>query len=127
MDTVSLLVLDDIDAVRRRILELLVDLNIDHFLEARSAQDAIQVITIHHPTEAILDIQVPGTPDLKNGIDVLRWICNNHPQTTVIMLSNHDHPRYRAACRALGAMHYFDKSSEFEQLHDAVQALLTSQ
>lgn len=124
MGTTAILVLDDVDIVRSRILDMLIDLKVDDFLEARSAPSAAEVIEQYHPQVAILDIQVPGTTELKNGIDVLRWARINYPQTAVIMISNHDLPVYRRTCTALGAVYFFDKSSEFDQLHDAVKRLL---
>jgi len=122
-DTASLLVLEDVPDVRNRILQLLEDLDAE-FLEAASAPSAAQAIEQHQPKVAILDIRVPGDTRLRNGIDVLHWAHLNYPRTAVIIVTNADHPQYRKTCTALGAAHFFDKSSEFEQLHDAVKELL---
>lgn len=127
MGSTSILVLDDVDAVRSRILQLLSDLKVDIFLEADTAPGAVQSIVQNRPKVAILDIQVPGTPEIRNGMDVLRWAHANYPDTAIIILSNHNHPQYRKTCALLGAVHFFDKSGEFEQLHDAVKALLDSE
>lgn len=126
MEQTSILILEDVAIVRSRIIELLFGLNVDQYLEADSTYSAVQVFETSYPKVAILDIQVPGTNGLKNGMDVLQWICKNHPQTAVIMLSNHDQPRYRSACLLMGATHFFDKSSDFEKLHDAVRVLLAA-
>ena len=124
MGLTSILVLDDVDAVRSRILQSLCDLNVDIFLEADSAPSAVQAIAQYRPQVAILDIQVPGTDTIRNGMDVLRWAHIHYPETAVIILSNHNHPQYRKTCVLLGAVRFFDKSSEFEYLHDSVKALL---
>lgn len=124
MGNISLLVLEDVDVVRRHIVSILADLNIQQIVEANSAQDAVLAVEHHHPNVAILDVQVPGTEVYKTGLDVLRWIHQNHPETAVIMISNYDFPQYRHAAMTLGAQHFFDKSHEFQKLHDAVEALL---
>ncbi len=43
---------------------------------------------------------------------------------SVIMLSNFNIPHYRQACAEAGALHFFDKSSEFEILPSVVRHLL---
>ena len=121
---VNVLVMDDANVVRERIVEMLGELQIGEILEADTTQTAASLIEKHQPRVAILDIQVPGTTELRNGIDVLKWIRNRYPSTAVIMISNFDIPRYRDTCNASGAAHFFDKSSEFEQLPCAVKHLL---
>lgn len=121
---VNVLVMDDANVVRERIVEMLSEFQIGEILEADTTQTAASLIEKHQPRVAILDIQVPGTTELRNGIDVLKWIRNRYPSTAVIMISNFDIPRYRDTCNASGAAHFFDKSSEFEQLPYAVKHLL---
>lgn len=124
MGKTLILILEDVAVVRRHIIELLFGLKIDQFFEANSTHSAIQAFEQIRPQIAILDIQVPGTGTMRNGIDVLRWICKYHPETAVIMLTNNDQPIYRSTCLAIGAVYFFDKSSEFHKLHDAVELLL---
>lgn len=119
----AILILDDVDVVRSRILDMLRDLKVD-FLEANSAPSAVQAIRQYQPKVAILDIQVPGDALLKNGMDVLRWAHINYPKTAVIMITNFDLPQYRKVCTALGAAHFFDKSHEIDQLYEAVKELI---
>jgi len=120
----SILVLDDVAVVRNRILQLLDGLDVQCF-EADSATSAAQAIEQYQPKVAILDIQVPGDAQLRNGVEVLRWARINYPKTAVIMITNFDLPHYRKACNALGAAYFFDKSHEFERIHDAVKELLS--
>ena len=92
----NVLVMDDANVVRERIVEMLTELQIGEILEADTTQTAASLIEKHQPRVAILDIQVPGTTELRNGIDVLKWIRNCYPSTAVIMISNFDIPRSRA-------------------------------
>ena len=122
---VTVLVMDDAVVVRKRIVAMLSEVKeIDQILEADTTQSAANLIEAYQPRVIILDIQVPGTTELRNGIDVLKWVRHRYPHMHVIMISNFDIPRYRDTCNASGAAHFFDKSSEFEQLPHAVKDLL---
>lgn len=121
----SVLVMDDAIVVRDRIVEILVEIpGIGVILQAGDTQSAIVLIEKHQPCVIILDIQVPGTAGLRDGIDVLKWVQARYPALNVIMLSNFDIPRYRHACENAGARYFFDKSIEFEQLSTVVTGLL---
>ena len=73
----------------------------------------------YKPQIAILDIKVPGGDGLKNGIDVLKTVKKSYP-TSVIMLTNHANAKYSMECKQAGADFFFDKSTEFDRVPDAV-------
>lgn len=60
-----------------------------------------------------------------NGLNVLRlvsqmiWIR----LPVLIVLTNHPHPEFEKACRALGADYFFDKSTEFEAFSELLNKL----
>jgi DNA-binding NarL/FixJ family response regulator len=121
----NLLVMDDAAAIRERVVELLSDIHeIDEILESEDAVSALRLIGEKQPEVVILDIQVPPSGMLRNGIDVLRLTKQQFPRTGVIMLTNFANPRYRDECARLGADFFFDKSSEFEQVPEAVLTIL---
>jgi DNA-binding NarL/FixJ family response regulator len=121
----NLLVMDDAAAIRERVVELLSDIHeIDEILESEDAVSALRLIGEKRPAVVILDIQVPPSGMLRNGIDVLRLTKQQFPKTGVIMLTNFANPRYRDECARLGADFFFDKSSEFEQVPEAVLTIL---
>ncbi len=122
---VNVLIMDDVTVVRERIVEILAEIpKIGDIAQAIDTTSAVNLIAKYLPKVIILDIQVPGTPELRNGIDVLKWVRIHHPTSSVIMLSNFDIPRYREACTQAGALHFFDKSREFEKLSGVVRQLL---
>lgn len=122
---VNVLVMDDVVMVRERIVSILSDISsIGPIVQTGDTQSAVDLIAQYQPKVIVLDIQVPGTNELRNGIDVLKWARKHYPSLWVIMLSNFDSPRYREACTQAGAVHFFDKSREFEQLSKAVRNLL---
>lgn len=121
----NLLVMDDAPHIRERIVELVSEiLGIDEILESEDAASAVKLINERQPDVAILDIQVPPSGLLRNGIDVLRLTKQQSPKTGVIMLTNFANPRYRDECVRLGADFFFDKSSEFEQVPAAVMHIM---
>ena len=126
-ENVTVLVMDDASIVRKLLTSMLAGVKgVGDVLQADDARSALDLMDRHRPAIAILDIKVPGTGVLHNGIDVLKQVRRTHPDTSVIMLTNHATPRYRTECLAAGAHEFFDKSTEFEQLLETV-ALLSEQ
>jgi DNA-binding NarL/FixJ family response regulator len=66
----------------------------------------------------LLDLQLAsGT-----GIDVLRQVHGQVPDTVFIVLTNHSSPQYRRICLAAGATHFVDKS-ETPAVRQIIEAL----
>lgn len=121
----NLLIMDDAANIRHRIVELLSEVaGIDEIIESEGVASAVKAIHEHRPEVVILDIQVPPDGALRNGIDVLKLTKQQFPKTGVIMLTNFANPRYREECTRLGADYFFDKSSEFEQVPEAVSRIV---
>jgi len=127
-DAMNLLIMDDAANIRHRIVELLSEVaGIDAIIESEDVASAVKAIKEHEPEVVILDIQVPPDGPLRNGIDVLKITKQQFPKTGVIMLTNFANPRYREECKRLGADYFFDKSSEFEQVPEAVLRMMKQQ
>jgi len=57
------------------------------------------------------------SPDTRwRGINVLRKIKKQSPETVVVILTNYPYAAYRKHCTELGADFFFDKSTEFEKI-----------
>jgi len=122
-DKVTVLVMDDATVVRSLLASMLAEIDsVERIVQADDAASALRLVDEHRPDIAILDIKVPGSGPVRNGIDVLRQVKHNHPDTVVMMLTNQATERYRIECKRAGADHFFDKSSEFERLLDKVAA-----
>ncbi len=117
----TVLVMDDAAVVRSLLAAMLAEIDsVENVIQAEDAASALRLVDEHEPDIAILDIKVPGVGVVQNGIDVLRKVKGTHPETKVIMLTNHATERYRSECQKAGADYFYDKSSEFEQLLDRV-------
>ena len=128
MEKLTVLVMDDAAIVRTLTVDLLRESAPLHdiigtILEAADTASAMQLITQHHPRIVILDIKVPGSSLLRNGIDVLKVVKASYPATKVIMLTNHATNQYRIECIRLGAAFFLDKTTEFDQLPVAIETL----
>jgi two-component system, NtrC family, response regulator PilR len=84
---------------------------------AGSGHEAMAVTAKMNPNLALVDIALPEV----SGVDYLRWVRKNHPQTRVIMLSSFEELSTLAdEARELGAYDYFSKPPDFSELLDKV-------
>jgi DNA-binding NarL/FixJ family response regulator len=85
---------------------------------ADGAEAAIRDILHTRPNAVVLDVSLAQG----SGIDVLRALTAQAPEIDVYMLTNFATPQYRRLCERLGAKGFFDKSTEFELVRDAIAA-----
>lgn len=83
---------------------------------ATGADEAIRAILAQHPDAVVLDLRLAQG----SGFDVLRAIHERAPEIEVFMLSNFASEPYRRLAERLGAKCFFDKSTEFERVRDAL-------
>lgn len=125
MGTQRILIMEDVSQIRQLIVDMLSSIhNITLFLQAEDAATAARLITDEKPSVAVLDISVPSGAGLANGIDVLKFAKTVNPTMRVIMLTNHANEHYRLACQQAGADFFFDKSTQFDLLPEAIQSLV---
>ncbi len=85
---------------------------------AESAPQALAEIARARPDVVLLDLCLEGS----SGFDVLRALHEREPGIDVYMLSNFSSEPYRRHAERLGARGFFDKSTEFERVRDAIAA-----
>lgn len=85
---------------------------------ADNAESAIRDILGKRPDAVVLDVSLAQG----SGIEVLKALTAQAPGIDVYMLTNFATPQYRRLCERLGAKGFFDKSTEFEQVRDAIAA-----
>jgi DNA-binding NarL/FixJ family response regulator len=116
------LVADDSPLVRRHLVEMLGRLDdVEVVGEAADTPSVVGEVEARRPEVVVLDIQMPG----EGGIAALEQIKRRFPETRVIMLTNHADPLYRRKCMSAGASYFFDKSTEFQEVVEAVRRLVT--
>ena len=87
--------------------------------EAANGHEAVDLIRIHQPSVAVLDIQMPG----RTGLEVTRDVrAERWPIGVLILTAYDDDPFVMAALRA-GANGYVLKTAEPEEIVGAVRAV----
>ena len=119
----EVLVVDDSAALRQKLIELMSAIEgIKIVGEAQDSNQAIDSIRELRPEVVILDIQMPGG----SGIDVLREVKRDFPETVVVMLTGHADPQYRQKCAELKADYFLSKFSDWETLIEIAEQLVNA-
>jgi DNA-binding NarL/FixJ family response regulator len=117
---VRVLVVDDSPRVRARVVHLLAEASgVEVVAEAQDGREAIELVRSHAPDVVVLDLSLPAL----GGLEVLALLKAETRPPAVIVLTNHAHEGYRAACLRGGADFFFDKSRDFDRIVAAVAAL----
>jgi len=108
-----IVIADDSDVVRQRLVRLLDDLAgvkvVGEADDVPAARDMVQKLK---PDVAILDIRMPSG----SGADLVPELKKLNPVPKVIMLTNYALPENRKKCMDNGADFFFDKSTEFQKV-----------
>src|SRR5688572_12735340 len=120
---IRVFIADDSATVRDRLTSLLRDMPAVELIgTAADAAEAISSIQHLKPDVVILDIRMPAG----SGIGVLRSLQQMAAKPKFIMLTNYPFLQYRKTCLEAGASYFFDKSSEFEKIPQALERLTTA-
>jgi len=85
---------------------------------AEGAQEAVRAILAARPDVVVLDLHLAQG----NGFEVMRALRAAGLEVAVYVLTNHPIEGYRRAAERLGARGFFDKSTEFGALRQALSA-----
>lgn len=117
----EVLVADDSAPLRIRLMEMLSQIQgIRVVGEARDVPEAMASIRALHPDVVILDVRMPGG----SGIDVLRNVKRDFPETVIVILTNHAEPQYRQKCAELKADFFLSKSTDWQVLTEIGERLV---
>jgi len=84
---------------------------------AISGKEALSIVGNDPPDVMVLDLNMPGM----GGMEVLRRVKTEHPQTEVIILTGHGSPAEREEAIRLGAADYLNKPVEVQTLMMSVR------
>ncbi|MBM9603148.1 response regulator [Desulfopila inferna] len=87
-------------------------------ISAANGMEALELFKEEKPDLVVLDIQMPGL----NGIEVLRRMKTLDPSVPVILSSAY--PEFKQDLGAWASEEYIVKSSDIQQLKDAVQRFI---
>lgn len=107
---------DDSRPIRERVNALLGAASMDVVGEAATPATCIAGILDSHPDVVVLDVQLEGG----SGLQVLKAVRRADPGVAFVVFSNNSAPAYRKRYLGEGAVRFLDKSTEFDQLAQAV-------
>jgi DNA-binding NarL/FixJ family response regulator len=120
MNKLKVLICDSSATVRERLVIMVLDLPETAVVgQAQDVPGCLDAIRQTRCDVVILDIHMPGD----NGIDVLREAKKMNPAPSVIMLTNYAYAQYRKKCAEAGADFFLDKSTEFDQVPQALEQM----
>lgn len=111
------LIVDD-DALVRRVVRAVLEVDDLEVLEAVDGESALVLASSTHPALVVLDVLMPGI----DGIEVCRRI--DHGRSKVVVLTAGDDPDLEALCRAAGADAFVTKPFASGALLDLIAELL---
>ncbi len=107
---------DDSALIRSRVAAMLGVNEMTIVGQAGTPQESIDGILATAPDVVVLDVQLDGG----SGLQVLRAVRQAAPEIAFVVFSNNAGPAYRKRYLREGAARFLDKSTESDQLAQAV-------
>ena len=117
----TILVVDDEEAIRRTVSDILSDEGYRPFA-AEDGPSALSAVDRASPDLVLLDVAMPG----RDGIDVLSELRARYPGIPVVMMSGHSTVETAVRATKLGAHDFLEKPLTYDKLMLAVQNTLAS-
>ncbi|MGG7674577.1 response regulator [Pseudomonas sp. WC2] len=117
----SALIVDDHPVVRAAVRIVLQTEGFKDIHEVSNGSEVVSLIREFKPQLVVLDLRLPAL----DGLDVLARIKANDLDCRVLIFSSHDPLYYQERCLRAGAMAYVTKSNQLQQLHKAIQAVMS--
>jgi two-component system, NarL family, response regulator DesR len=121
-ETIRIVIADD-QAIIREALAALVRLEPDLEVVALAGDpgDAVALAAEHEPDVILMDVQMPGDGELKDGIEATAEIVRRRPATRVIILTTFGRPGYLRRAMEAGAVGFMVKDSPADRLVDGIR------
>lgn len=87
---------------------------------ATNGKDGLALIRKHKPDIIITDIRMPYL----NGLEMLKELTGEFPQTQIIVLSGYRDFVYAQSAIALGVLRFLTKPSKMEEIYEALNAAM---
>jgi len=117
----AILVVDDEPGVRKGIAQVLSDQG--HAVHtAADGEKALALVDKIAPALVLLDVRLPG----RDGMELLKIIRRDHPETGVIMITAYPNIESAVECMKTGALDYVVKPFRIDDLETAVNKALNA-
>ena len=116
----TILIVDDHAQFRALMRQIVAEASDLHVVgEAADGTEAMRLIQALRPAIVLLDLMMPQV----SGLEVLRWIKAEYPETKVIIVTVHDEDAYRQAVEASGADAFLLKKTLMTDLLPTIRRL----
>ncbi len=124
MNEVKIIIADDHALIRNGIKTML-SRNAEYKIvaEAENGKQLIELATKLLPDVILADISMPEV----NGFEALSELKSLLPDIRIILLTMHEEPEYIIKAARSGANGYLLKNVDYEELHRAIETILTGQ
>ena len=120
----KILIADDHAVVRQGLKQILAGIpELSSVGEADNGESALDKVRSENWDVLVLDMSMPG----RGGLDILKDIRRERPQTRVLVLSMHPEDQFAVRLLKAGASGYLSKESAPEELVTAIHAVMAGQ
>lgn len=114
--SIKVFLADDSQQIRARVNSMLGAAHMDVVGEGATPDSCVAGILQSHPDVVVLDVQLEGG----TGLEVLKAVRLADPGVAFVVFSNNAAAAYRKRYLQEGAAQFLDKSTEFDQLTQAI-------
>jgi two-component system invasion response regulator UvrY len=117
---IKLLLVDDHELVRMGISKLLYDVKgLKITGEARSGEQALDMMDKASPDVVLMDVKMPGM----GGLEATKRITRHHPKVKVLVVTIYGDEPYPSRILQAGAMGYLTKGASVDEMVKAINAV----
>lgn len=118
MKTITILIADDEPLARAGIRSVLLQVeDFEVIGEARDGFEVQELVPKLHPKITLLDYRMPGP----GAYHLEKWIRENYPETTALVLTAHDHDAYLSETMDSGMAGFLLKTEKAERLIQSIR------
>lgn len=122
--TIKVIVADDHILLREALCNKLSgNSNIEIVAQADNGHQAVELCKKHIPDVIIMDVSMPAL----NGVEATRRIHINNPDMKILALSMHSEQKFVLDMLKAGATGYLNKACRFEELFEAIDAVISGE
>ena len=117
-----LVLVDDHDLARDGLRDILTDVpDVDVVGEAADGQEALEMCRHARPDLVLMDLRMPRM----DGLEATREIKQEHPKTSVLVMTMHENPDYLLEALRAGAAGYLLKDADQDDVVAAIRGVLS--